>query len=312
MKAAQVTQYGGPEVMAVNEVPAPTAEAGKILIEVHAASLNPFDSKARDGAMKDSVPLPLPATFGGDFAGVVSAVGTGVDGVTVGEEVYGQASPYKSGSGSFAEFAATTPDQLSAKPQSLDFVKAAAMPLVGVSAVQALIEHMNLQPGQKILIHGGAGGIGSIAIQIAKHIGAFVATTVATEEIDFAKQLGADQVIDYKTQNFEDEVHDCDAVYDTVAGDTYTRSFQVLKPGGVIVSMLEQPNQELMEQYKVTAIAQQTTITPEKLTKLAELIDQGVVTPQVDKVFPLDKITEAFIYRETGHPRGKVVLQIKE
>jgi alcohol dehydrogenase len=312
MKAAQITEYGGPEVVKIMEAPTPVPTAGQVLIEVYGAGVNPFDTSVRAGKVAAAMPLTFPATQGGDFAGIVTQVGEGVTTVTVGDEVYGQASLFKGGSGSFAEFATTPTEQIAKKPTTLSFTEAAGMPLVGVSAIQALMEHMNLQPGQKILIHGGAGGIGSHAIQIAKHIGAFVATTVATEEMDFARQLGADQIIDYKTQKFEDVVHDFDAAYDTVAGETYTRSFTILKKGGVIVSMLEQPNAELMAQYGVTSIAQQTTITPEKLTKLAELIDQGVVKPQIDKVFPLDQVAAAFTYRETGHPRGKVILEIKK
>jgi len=161
------------------------------------------------------------------------------------------------------------------------------------------------------LIHGGAGGIGTIAIQIAKHIGAYVATTATGEGLDYVKQLGADEVIDYKTQQFDELLHDYDAVFDTVGGDTYDRSFKVLKQGGVIASMLAQPNQELMEQYGVTALHQMTKTSTESLNALTKLIEDGVVTIHVDKTYPLEQISEAFEARESGSVRGKIVVTIR-
>jgi NADPH:quinone reductase-like Zn-dependent oxidoreductase len=311
MKAAQITEYGHSDVIHVVDTETPKVSEGTVVVEVHAASINPFDRTVREGHMKDYMPA-LPVTLGGDLAGVVSAVAPDVTHVAVGDKVYGQAQVIAGNSGAFAEFARTKATQVAAMPATLNFAEAAAAPLTGLSAQQALIEHMNIQAGQKILIHGGAGGIGTIAIQLAKHLGAYVATTATGEGLAYVKELGADEVIDYKTQEFEELLHDYDAVFDTVAGETYQRSFKVLKKGGVIVSMLAQPDQALMQQYGVTAITQQTKITIEALESLAKLIDDGIVTVHVDRTYPLDEIQQAFAAWENGSIRGKVVLLIKK
>jgi NADPH:quinone reductase-like Zn-dependent oxidoreductase len=248
--------------------------------------------------------------LGGDIAGVVSEIGDGVDTLVVGDKVYGQANVVAGSSGAFAEYAATQASQVAPMPQTTDFLQAAAIPLTGVSAIQVITGHINLQPGQKILIHGGAGGIGTMAIQIAKHIGATVTTTATGEGIAYVTQLGADEVVDYTNQAFDEAEGVYDAVFDTVGGETYERSFKTLKKGGIIVSMTMQPDAELMERYGVTAIAQQTRVSTEDLTKLAELVDEGVITPHIDATYPLDDVAEAFNARESGKVKGKVVLKI--
>lgn len=317
MKAAQFSDYGGPEVIIINEVPKPTLSGNQVLIEVHAAAINPFDYKLRRGYMKEMMPLQLPIILGGDFSGVV-----------VGEnrEVFGQSYGFGGGSGSIAEYLVANLDNIADKPKSIRHIEAGSLPLVGVSAIQALEQHINLPSfakasagKQKILIHGGAGGIGSIAIQLAKHMGAYVATTVTGDEIEFVKSLGADEVIDYKSQDFSEILKDYDAVYDTVGGDTTNKSFKVLKKslpagrqGGVLVSMLGEPSAELAKQYGVVVVGQNTKTNSKNLSRLAELVDQGAIKPQVDKVFPLDQTRQAFEYAETGHPRGKVVIEIKK
>src|SRR5690606_10107573 len=202
MKAAQINNYGDPSVVQIAEVDQPQLTEAQVLVEVHASSLNPFDTTVREGHMKDAIPLQFPATLGGDIAGVVVKAGTGVERLKPGDKVYGQANVVAGNSGAFAELAATKASQLAKMPSNLSFEQAAAMPLVGVSALQALSEHINLKAGQNIFIHGGAGGIGTIAIQIAKHIGAYVATTATGEGIDYVKKLGADQVIDFKSEDF--------------------------------------------------------------------------------------------------------------
>ena len=310
MKAAQITKYGGQDAIQLqNNVSVPQMSEGKVLITVHAAALNPFDWKVREGYMKDMMPLTLPATVGGDFSGVVTEVGTGVH-YKKGDAVYGHSGTY-SGGGSVAEFVVSDPGALAPKPKSLNDAEAAAVPLTAVSAWQAIVEHINLQKGQKVLIHGGAGGIGSFAIQLAKYLGAHVVATASTEEIAYVKDLGADEVIDYKHEKFEEKIHDFDAVFDTVGGDTLVRSFTVLKKGGRLVSMVGQAHPDLEQQHDVKFIAQASKVTAPRLSKISELIEQGVLTVHVDKVFPLDQAPEALEYLKTGHPKGKVVVQIR-
>lgn len=311
MKAAQISKYGDKDALFINDDAArPVPTEGQVLVEVHAAAVNPFDLTVREGRARSMVELDLPATLGGDAAGTVVEVGTKVNGFKIGQAIYGQANAL-SGQGSFAEFTCIKAEQLAAKPLSVDFVTAAALPLVGSSAYQALVDHMELQAGQKILIHGGAGGIGSMAIQIAKHLGAYVATTAAAAETEYVKGLGADEVIDYTSQDFSTMLKDYDAVYDTIGGETNQKSYTILKPGGVLVSMVAQPDEALVAQYKIRYIAQFTRTTSERLSKVAELVDSGAIKVHVDKVFPLDQAAEALEYLKTGHPKGKVVIQVK-
>lgn len=311
MKAAQINSYGGVEVLEINDnASVPTPQKGQVLIENHAASINPVDWKIRAGYLKEMAPLSFPATLGGDFAGVVTAVGEDVADLKVGDEVYGSAIILNGGSGAFAEVAAANTANTALKPKNIDFTQAAALPLVGSSAVQALEGHIKLSKGQKILIHGGAGGIGHIAIQLAKSLGAYVATTVTSKDIAYVKSLGADEVIDYQTAAFEEELKDFDAVFDTVGSKTSDKSFQVLKKGGVIVSMLGQPSPALAEKYGVTAIGQNTVTNTKALNRLAEFVMSGKIKVHVDKVFSLKEVKEAFKHLEEGHTQGKVVLKI--
>jgi NADPH:quinone reductase-like Zn-dependent oxidoreductase len=313
MKALQIRQYGGVDVLELNQnAPKPAAVKGQVLIEVHAASINPIDWKIRAGYLKEHLPLTMPATLGGDVAGVVVGIGESASGLNVGDRVYGYASVVSGGSGSFAEFVAAAISTVAPAPEQVNFTQAGALPLVGASAVQAIEQHIKLQRGQKILIHGGAGGIGSVAIQVAKSIGAYVATTAMADDRAYVQELGADQVIDYKKEAFEERLQDFDAVFDTVGGDTMEESFKVLKKGGTLVSMLGQPNPTLTKQYGVTAIGQMTHVTTEILKRLAQLVDSGAIKIHVDRVFPLEKAKEAFQLLEEGHPRGKVVFEIRQ
>jgi alcohol dehydrogenase len=310
MKAAQFSAYGDPSVVEINEVPKPQAGPGQVLVEVHAASLNPFDTSVRSGYMKEMIPLKLPVTLGGDIAGVVAATADGVSGIDVGDKVYGTAAVVSGGSGAFAEYAVAKVGGIALAPDNVDFKTAAALPLVGVSALQALAKHINLQPGQKILIHGGAGGIGQIAVQLAKHLGAYVATTVATPDAAYAKDLGADLVIDYTKQKFEDEVSGYDAVFDTVGGDTFERSLGVLTRGGIAVSMIMRAGEAQVKELGITAIHQQTRVTTAALGELRAVVEAGTLKVRIDSVFPLDQAREAFAKRESGTAHGKVVLEI--
>ena len=312
MKSAQINKYGSSDVIEINQnTPEPTLSSGKVLVSIKAASVNPVDWKIREGGFQQMIQLQFPSTLGMDFSGIIKQVGEGVSNSEFkpGDEVYGQAGVINGGSGTFAEIALAKTESIAYKPKRLSHAEAAALPLVGVSAWRALAENIGLSKGQRILIHGGAGGIGSIAIQLAKNLGAYVATTVSTNDKQFVQELGADQVIDYKTQNFEDLLHDYDAVFDTVGGETYKRSFTVLKKGGMIVSMLEQPNPQLMDQHGVKAIFQFTQAGGESLTKIAKWIDQNNdIRINIDRKFSLDEAADALDYQKDIHPRGKLVL----
>lgn len=310
MKATQINKYGGTEVIEiVNDAPKPTAKKGQVQIEVRAAGINPFDNMVRSGHLSKMMPLKFPATLGMDVAGVVVGIGEDVTSLKLGDEVYGQVK-FFGGMGAFAEFAVGDAEKLTLKPKNTTFTEAAGIPLTAVSAYQVLVAKMNLGKAQKILIHGGAGGIGSIAIQLAKHLGANIATTAAANETEYVKGLGADIVIDYKNMQFEDELQGYDAVFDTVGGDTYMRSFKVLKKGGIIVSMLEQPNEELAKECEVTALYQATHMNSKDLEKITQLVEAGKIKVHIDKVFPLDEAADAMDYLQGGHPKGKVVIEV--
>lgn len=303
--------YGGVEVLqVVTSVVKPVPQNEQVLVEVKSVGLNPFDGKLRQGYMKAMIPLTFPVTAGGDFSGVVSVVGTGVSDYKVGDEVFGTAMILSGGSGALADFATVTPGTIAKKPKNTDFNQAASLPLVGSSAVQALRDHMKLQIGQKILIHGGAGGIGSVAIQLAKAMGAFVATTVNNKGREFVGQLGADIAVDFKTEQFEKKLSGYDAVFDTVGGEVTDKSFLVLKKGGVLVSMAGKPNEELTRKYQVTSIGQGTKTNAEHLNAVRELVEKGMVKPQLAKVFPMSQVQDAYRFLESGHPQGKVVVTL--
>ena len=311
MKSAQFKRYGGSDVIEINQItPMPILNAGNVLVEIKAAGINPIDWKIREGYMQQMIKLQFPSTLGMDFSGVIKQVGEKVTSSDFkqGDEVYGQAGVTNGDSGAFAELALANIDHIAHKPKRLNHLEAAALPLVGVSAWQALVENMGLSKGQKILIHGGAGGIGSIAIQLAKLIGAYISTTANVNDKQFVQGLGADQTIDYNSQKFEDLLHDYDAVFDTIGGDTYKRSFKVLKKGGTIISMLEQPNSDLIQQYGVKATFQFTQVNRQRLTKLAQWVDQNNIRINVDRTFSLDEAAQALDYQKNVHPRGKVVI----
>jgi alcohol dehydrogenase len=316
MKSIQIRGYGGNDVVEVKKTASvPNISSGKVLVNVKASGVNPVDWKIREGYMQQLIQLQFPSTLGMDFSGVVEQIGKVNGDAPVdfkqGDEVYGQASVLTGGSGAFAELALANKDSIAHKPKTLNHLEAAALPLVGVSAWQALVEHIGLSKEKKILIHGGAGGIGSVSIQLAKHLGAYVATTVSTNDKQFVQELGADQIIDYKKENFEDVVHDYDAVFDTVGGDTYKRSFRVLKKdNGMIVSMLEQPNSKLMNQYGIKAVFFFTQVNRQRLTKLAEWVDQNNIKVNIDETFSLDEAAKPLDYQKEIHPRGKVVLTV--
>jgi len=321
VKAAQINKFGNSSVIELVDIEKPKAGKGQVLVKVYASSVNPFDIKLSQGAMPD---LPLPMVLGGDIAGVVTEIGEGVENFSVGNKVYGSANALSGASGAFAEFAAVPVGTIAKMPKNLDFKMSAAVVLTGVSAVQAITEHFKLQSNQKILIHGGAGGIGTIAIQIAKSIGAYVATTATGDGVEYVKRLGADEVIDYadskaiehprqsrdKTQDFSEILSDYDCVFDTVGGEVYKKSFKVLKKGGMIVSMLDK-DEKLAQEYGVTAIGQMTKVNAENLDKLTYFIEEKDIIVHIDKIYDFDKIREAFEDKETSDVIGKIVIEIQ-
>lgn len=311
MKAVTIHEFGGPEVLQVEEIEKPTPKENEVLIEVHASGLNPVDAKSirKDSYYKSM--MHLPATAGMDLAGVVEMVGKGINNIQAGDRVYGQASILRKGSGAFAEYAVTSEDSIALMPDNLSFVEAASVPLAASSAYEAIFEHMKLRKDQRVLIHGGSGGIGSFAIQLAKHVGANVTATATGEGIEFCRQLGADQVIDYKKTAFETQLQDYDAVLDTIGGDTYKKSFQVVKRGGMIVSMLSSPDEALMKQTGVRAVLEMTRVDRKVLAEIARLIEDGVLTVNVAKVFPLEATRQAYEAKEKEKILGKIAIDIK-
>ena len=251
MKAVQINSYGGYKDLEINDVALPSIKTGYLIVDVFAASINPFDWRLRSGLFKKFIPLSFPATLGGDFAGVVTSVAEDEKTYEAGDEVYGTAIILNGGSGAFAQKARVNTKYITIKPNNINFLEAASLPLVGTSTIQALEDHLKLQKGQKILIHGGTGGIGSIAIQLAKFKGALVSTTVSTKNKDFAKKIGADIVIDYKTEHFWEKIRNFDAAFDTVGGETTQKSLLVLKKGGTLVSMVGTVTPEDSEKYGV-------------------------------------------------------------
>ncbi len=307
MKVARLIKTDAKYDLSVTDVDAPSLEAGKVLVEVHKAGVNPLDWKIKEGAMSPRDPV----TLGEDFEGVVRDVGAGVSGLEPGDEIYGMAGFVNGASGSFAEYDLVDPQNVALRPKSVGEAEAGALPLTGVMALQAVTELFRLSPGEKILIHGGAGGIGSIAVQLARNLGAHVAVTCAADETDYVRSLGASEAIDYETQNFEEVISGYDAVYDLIGGEVYEKSFRVLKPGGTIVSTLEPPDEDLMSKYGVKAIYQHFQPTRKRLMKLAVLVDEGDIKVHVDKAFPLTETSEALRFQKEARPKGKIVIDVK-
>jgi NADPH:quinone reductase-like Zn-dependent oxidoreductase len=312
VKAAQYSQYGDPDVIDIKEVEEPKPKADQVLVEIRSAAVNPFDWKLRRGYMKDVIPLQFPVTIGADFSGIVIKAGSDAKEYASGDEVYGSAIILGGGSGAVAEYAAANATSIAKKPISISHDDAASLVLVGVSAIQVIDEHMEIKHGQKILIHGGAGGIGSVAIQYAKHLGAYVATTARSADNEFVKALGADEIIDYENEDFTEKITDYDAVLDAVGGEVYRNSYKVLSANGIIVSMVEQPDEELISKYGVKGVYQLSKTDSKTLDKLSSLVDKSIIKAKVDKTFPLNSAAAAFAYAEEQKPKGKVVIAVKE
>ncbi len=305
-----ISKYGDASVVSiVRDAAKPVAENGKVLIEIHAASLNPVDSMIRMGYMDKFAPLHFPAILGTDAAGVVTGIGAGTNAFKTGDKVFGSASVLAGGSGAFAEYASVPAGRIAKMPGNVTFEQAASLPLTGVSAFQAIYEYLKLDKGATILIQGGSGGIGSIAIQMAKTLGARVIATCRRSAADYVKSLGADEVIDFEKAGLQG-IRDCDAILDTAGGEAYKSLFACLKKGGTILTIAAQTDAELAAKYGVTSLGMMTDVTASRLESLARLVTEGKVKPFVDRIFPMDKVSDAFTAREAGRVKGKIVLQV--
>lgn len=307
MKAAIIQDYG--TVIEFAETQKPGLKDDSVIIEVHAASLNPIDNILRSGIMKDMLPLTFPHVMGYDVSGVVVEVGKDVESVKIGDSVL--ARPNQEDAGAIAEFARLKENELAIKPLSLSHEHAAAVPLAGLTAWQALITKGNLKKGEKVLIHAGSGGVGTYAIQIAKHFGAYVATTTSSKNSELVKNLGADLVIDYKSQKFQEELSDYDLVFDMLGGDSMTESFKVLKKGGALISIKGQDTEDLASKYGVRFESFFMSPDGNMLAELVALIETGSVKPVIDSVFPIEQYNEAYDRLDTGRSVGKIVVAVK-
>src|SRR3984885_534119 len=282
MKAIRIHQYGGPEVLAQVEMQRPTPGPDEVLIQVHAASVNPIDWKLRAGHVKEVFPLTFPATLGWDVSGTVEEAGDKVTQFKRGDEVYALVK-----GGGYAEYVAVTASVVAKKPRTVDHVHAAAVPVAGLTAWQTLFEVAQLRAGQKVLIHAAAGGVGNFAVQFAKAKGAYVIGTASSKNQAFLGELGVDKAVDYQKTRFEDVVDDADVVLDTMGGDTQERSFKALKKGGILVSIVQPPSQELGAKYGVRALFYAGHPSSSNLAEIAKLIDSGKVKTVVETVLPL-------------------------
>lgn len=332
MRAMVIDRYGKVP-MRLAEMPTPEIGEYEVLAEIHAASINPVDFKIRDGKVKLLVKYKMPLILGNDFSGVVAKVGVKVTRFKVGDEIY--ARPRKSKIGTFAEYIAIHEEDIALKPKNLSFEEAASIPLVGLTTYQALADIMQLQKGQKILIQAGAGGVGTFAIQLAKIMGATVATTASEAGENLVKSLGADEIINYKTEKFEEKLKNYDAVFDTLGGEILEKSFGVLKSGGKIVSVSGVPNARFGQEYgsgffktllfsavshKLTALEKKHHVqysflfmkpSGEQLRTIANYIEAGKIKPIIDRVHPFEHAQEAMEYAETGRAKGKIIVKIR-
>lgn len=312
MRAAQIDEYGDIDALHVKaSVKRPTAAAGQLLIRVIATSINPFDLIMLRGLVHKAMPVALPATLGGDIAGVIEAVGPEVDGFAPGDYVYGQANVVAGNSGAFAEYAVTSSNQVARMPTGFSFEEAAAMPLVGVSAFQALVGNLKLLSGQKLLIQGGSGGIGTAAIQLAKHLRAHVTTTTSSKAATYVKKLGAQVVIDYRNPDPAKLTGDYDAILDLVGGETLEKSMPLVKKGGAIVTLKGSVNTSEARRRGITALVQNTHVTRGALNELSKFMETGVITPMIYKTFELDDIGDALRTLENESVQGKIVVRIQ-
>jgi NADPH:quinone reductase-like Zn-dependent oxidoreductase len=332
MKALIFKRYGKPDQIEFADIARPALQPDEILVRVHAVGLNPIDYMIPKGTFKPMLKFQLPATLGSDLAGVVVEVGNRVTRFKRSDAVF--ASIFDLGTGALAEFAVVPESAAALKPANLDFGQAASIPMVGLTSWQALKERANLKPGQKVFIPAGSGGIGTFAIQLAKHLGAKVGTTTSTGNMDLVRSLGADEVIDYKQQEFEEVLRDYDAVLGTVRGDAIEKSLRILKPKSNIVSLIGPPDVAFgrarrlnffmvavfgLLSRKIRRLASKRDVTysflfvhPDgsQLAAIGKLLESGKIRPMIDRVFPFNQAKEALAYLEKGRAKGKVVVQL--
>ncbi len=308
MKAAVVDEYGGPEVFKYEDVPRPEPKDDEVLVRVIAAAVNPVDTYVRQGMLSKNGSDKRPMIIGYDIAGTTEKTGAKITKFKAGDAVYAYL-PVMRGGG-YAEFAVAKEEEMSLKPRNLDFEKAAAVPLAATTAWQALIDTAKIQKGQTVLIHGGSGGVGAFAVQIAKARGARVIATASTANQDLLKQLGVDQPIDYTTTKFQDVVRDVDVVLNTVRGDTLPPSYGVVKHGGIIVSITGEPDAAECARHDIQCSRMMAHPDAKVLEELTKLIETNKVTPIVSQTFPLSEIAEAHRQIETHHTRGKIVIKV--
>ncbi len=333
MKSLQIKGYGDIETnLAFNEIEKPIITDNQVLIEVHAAGVNPIDYKIINGALKKISKLTFPAAIGFDVSGIVREKGSNVRHLKIGDEVYSRV-PRES-PGTFAEYIAVDANVVSHKPSNLDFADSSSLPLVGLATVQSF-HKANLKPGDKVLIHAGSGGIGTFAIQYAKSKGAYVYTTTSTKNVSWVKELGADRVIDYKTENYLDIVKDIDIVYDTLGGNYTLEAFDVIKKGGKVVSLIGEVDKETAKELKLNGIIRlvlslkRIKITKKikhksafyklilmqpngnQLTEIRKLVESNLIKPVIDRTFTFSESIDALLYQKSGRAKGKIIIKMK-
>jgi NADPH:quinone reductase-like Zn-dependent oxidoreductase len=332
MKAAVIDRYGRNDLVKVADVAVPGTGPLDLLVQVHAASVNPLDVKTRNGELKTLLKYRFPLVLGNDLSGVVADVGAQVTRFKKGDAVYARLDTDRIGA--FAEFAVVREGAAALKPANVTFEEAASLPLVALTAWQALVEIGKLGANQRVLVHAGSGGVGSVAIQLARHLGARVFTTVGRRNVELVKRLGADVAIDYRSERFEDVAKNCDVVLDSAGGATLVRSFECVKPGGVVVSIGGTPSAAFARRWglnplivlairlmsrKAMAAARRHNARYEylfmradggQLREITRLVEGGVIRPLVDKVFPLEQVRDALAYSESGRAAGKVVVTV--
>lgn len=308
MKAVRIHKYGNSGELIFEDAPMPMVGANDLLIKVVATSVNPVDWKIREGHLKEMVSYSMPVILGWDVSGIVESIGKDVTKFKVGDAVFSR--PDVKRDGTYAEFVAVDEGEVAFKPKTISHVESASLPLAGITAWEALFTTAKLSSDQKILIHGGSGGVGSLAVQLAKSRGAYVISTTSTKNLALVKSLGADDVIDYKTQKFEEIVTEVDVVFDTVGGEVQERSWSVLKQDGILVSIVSQPSDEAAEKHKVRSAFIFIEPNAEILTQITEMVDEGKVRPIVGAEFALADIAKAHKLSESGHSVGKIVLYV--